>query len=82
MDYSYALISGMTSLALRFGCWSGSTIWWSGSGRWRGISQGRPLNSLTCEVALVLGRPSDWPDCAASANPFLSFLRPAFLEPN
>lgn len=35
-----------------------------------GISQGRPLYTFTREVVLVLGHPSDWPDCAASANPF------------
>ena len=53
-----------------------------GLGVFGGMSQGRPFYTLTCEVVLVLGRPSDWPDCAASANPFLSFPPGEFLEPN
>ena len=62
---------------------SGSTVWWSCSGCSGGMSQGRPLYAVTCEVVLLLGRPSDWPDCAASANPFLSLLSPGeFLESN
>jgi Transposase len=28
---------------------------------------------MSCELLLVLGRPCDWPDCAASANPYVSF---------
>src|SRR3954469_17561926 len=27
---------------------------------------------MSCELVLVLGRPRDWPDCAVSADPFLS----------
>jgi hypothetical protein len=34
------------------------------------------LTVLSCELVLFLGRPCGWPDCAASANPFVSF-RPA-----
>ena len=42
---------------------------------------GRPFYSVSCELVLVLGRPCDWPDCAASAYPFLSF-RPAVPHPS
>ena len=34
---------------------------------------------MSCELVLVPGRPCDWPDCAASANPFLSFSARRFL---
>lgn len=37
-----------------------------------GTCQGRPIYTLSCELVFVRGRPRDWPDCAASANPFLS----------
>jgi hypothetical protein len=40
---------------------------------------GRPLYTLGCEPALVLGRPCDSPGCAASANPLLSFPPRWFL---
>src|SRR3954452_17589223 len=39
------------------------------------------MHSMSCELVLVLGRPCDWPDCAASANPFLSFPPGGFLKP-
>ncbi len=34
---------------------------------------------MSCELVLLRGRPCDWPDCAASANPFLSFPPGGFL---
>src|SRR5436305_8508572 len=40
---------------------------------------GRPkYRSMGCEPDVIDGRPCDWPDCAASTNPSVSFL-PAWL---
>jgi len=49
-----------------------SRVPWFGYGvLWRN-SLGRPFYTMSWELVLALGRPCDWPDCAASANPFLS----------
>jgi hypothetical protein len=52
--------------AAGFGWQYGATVRDRGVG---GTSLGRPIYSLSCELALVLGRPCDLPGCAASANP-------------
>jgi hypothetical protein len=50
-----------------------------GFGVFGGISLGRPEYVVSCELVLLHGRLCDWPDCAASANPFLSFPPGGFL---
>ena len=56
---SIALVSGMTSLTPLARCRVGFYDLVVGFGASERNSQGRPLYTLTCEVALVLGRPSD-----------------------
>ena len=74
LSASIALVSGMSPLRVPGRLASvGRVIGASG-----GTRLGRPVYTLSCELALVRGRPCDWLDCAASANPFLSF-RPAVL---
>jgi len=45
----------------------GATI--RAAGRWEHEVVGRPIRAMSCELALVAGRPCDPPGCAASADP-------------
>jgi hypothetical protein len=38
-------------------------------GHWEHVKVGRPFHKMSCELALVAGRPCDLPGCAASADP-------------
>jgi hypothetical protein len=70
---SIALVSGMTGGDAFVGLLQGLASLDRASGCSGGIVRAGRCYSMSCELVLVLGRPNDWPDCAASANPFLSF---------